>query len=598
MAGRSGDIYLGDSIADGGYEISYDMLGLNGFCTVGDEFATVILAAAKYPWFVAWAKCTIDPNGFTRTPTAGAPQWSDAEVLACYSFVAAWNDAVWLTGGAIDQGWRTDAEPLSRATIHAPQGSFAINFPCMTAYGSYMGYGPDQSAAEDNAANQTTYGTTLFIDHANWIDDGTGSVGAPERYCLRSVNFIEEIGGVLYGGINGNVSYQVQLDSNYQQGCHIEGFKFDGKKSEAPEAINGGYSYVDTYHSSGVAILRNGSVSKIVRCRADNFNNAGFELVGGTPNTVDTIRTFFNNYAGVWLRGYGITTITSHEGDDNSTLTRITAYSTPSNPNIIQPGHQVTVVGTKMEGGTQLMDGVNVFSAGTTAVNQILYYRDGDLNGYGKYVLLSGSTTDDIIYRDPAGPNGDKWYIDNGGTMMYYGTPAVGADGNYPWNSSSWTAGAGVAPVPTVKQARPNKGQPVLIGEGWVTAAYTGINFVGENSYIECLFQIFPTANVSSIIVNGLLVYRYVRTILHHCDGTDSRKWFLDQGMYTDKWASITKDFYYVSDNGGRLTSILGSPRQVDVDYEDRLMWLNRTDGGSPVGSWNDTAGTPVWYDQ
>jgi len=598
MAGRDGDCYLGDSIADGGYEISYDMLGLDGFCTVGDEFATVLLASAKYPWFIAWAQATIDPNGFTRTPNAGAPAWSDAEVLSCYSIVAAWNNEVWKTGGAIGQGWRTDAEPLSRSTIHAPQGSFAINFPLMTAYGNYLGYGSDQSAAEDNAANQTTYGTTLFIDHTNWIDDGAGSVGAPERYCMRSVNFIEEIGGVLYGGINGNLSYQVQLNANYQQGCYIAGFKFDGKKDQAPEAENGGYSYVSTYHSSGVAILRSGSVSQIMRCRADNFNNAGFELVGGTPNTLNTVRTLFNNYAGIWIRGAAVTSITSHEGDDNPTMTKITAYSTPSNANIIEAGGRITVNMIKMEGGTQSMDGVDIIQAGTAAVNEILYYRDGDLNTYGKYVLLDGSTTDDIIYRDPAGPNGDRWYVENGGVIRYYGTPAGGAAGNFPWNSSSWTTAAGgTAPAPSVRQARPNKGQMALDCDGWINATYTGVDFVGVNSFIECLFRIFPSSNVSAITVIGLNTYGYVRTLVHHCDGANSRKWFLDRGMYEKKWFSITKDFYYVSNDGGRLTSIMGSPRQVDVTYEDRLMWIEETSGGNNVETWDDATGTPVWYD-
>jgi len=605
MAGRSGDIYLSDAVVDGGYAITYDLLGLNGFCTVGDEYsvgtdaARVAAAkAGKYPWFVSWAKCSIDPGGGTRTPTAGAPQWSDAEVLAVNSIVAAEHDAIWRTGGGVDQNWVTSAPPLSRATIHFPQGSFAVNHPLLSVYGAYLGYGSSQYANDANDANQTTYGTRLFVDHANWIDDGLGSVGAPERYIWRSVNFIEEIGGTLYGGINGDPTYQNQLAA-YLEGCIIAGFHLVGRKEDVA-GTDGGWEYSSSYHCSGIAMLRLGSSSKILLNRCDGFNNAGIELCGGTPGTLDTNRTFFNNLGGVWIRGAAQVWITSHEGDDNPTLYLYTDYSTPSNPGIIAAnGANLTAMGSKMESGTQTMDGVNVLLAGTAAVNSILYYRDGSLNGYPNYTRRGGVSGADSVYRDPAGPNGDKWYIESSNVIQYYGTPSGGAPDS-PWASSSWTASAGSAPVPEVRQARPTKGQMLIDAEGWIASTFVGVDYVGINSYSECLCRWRPGAwgaYASTIDVSGFKVFGFIRTLVHHADGTDSKKFLLDGGQYTDKYDSTIRKFEYSSILGGMIKAGVGKAiRKIDVNSPDRLMWLQRTTGGSPIPPlWDDNAGTPVY---
>lgn len=486
MAGRSGVIYLGDSIADGGYEISYDMEGLNGFCTIGDEFtvgtdaARVAAAAAKYTYFIPWAKCTLGPGGATRVATPGAPQWTDAEVLSLYSVVAAAHDAQWKTGAAVDQGWVTNAAPLSRATIIWPQGSFAVNFPIMTCYGSYLGWGSSQFANETNDANQTTYGTRLFIDHDNWIDNA-----APERYIFRSVNFIEEVGGTLYGGINGDVAYNNYL-AIYLEGCRIEGFRLDGMKDSE--------TYDTGLHCSGIAMLRLGSGSYVHRNQCDNFNTCGIELVGGTPATLNTNRTFFNNLCGVWIRGEAKVFVTSHEADENPTVFLVTDYSTATNSGLIEAGCVLGVNGMKMEAGTQ-----------------------GDAK---------------------------------------------------------------------------RKGQMMLDAEGWVCATFTTVDFVGINCFVECMVRIQPTSNESSVTVIGFRVFGFVRTLVHHADGTDSRKWFMPLGQYTKKWNSAISNFFYNSYDGGQLTTIGGqAPRMIDINYANRQLWLGES-AGAPVGTWTDTGTT------
>ena len=492
---RVGTVYLGDDVADGGYEISYDMLGTNGFCTIGDEYtvgtdaARVAAAkAGKYPWFVSWAKCSVDPGGGTRTPTAGAPQWTDAEVLACYSIVAAEHDAIWRTGGGVDQAWTTASAPLSRATIIWPQGSYAVNFPFLTCYGTYLGAGPSQYANPANDANQTTYGTRLFLDNTNWIDNAS-----PEHYIFRSVNFIEEVGGTLYGGINGDATYSNQL-ATYLEGCEISGFRLEGSKTSQ--------TYSAAYHASGIAMLRLGSCSEVSRNQCDNFNDAGIELVGGTPATLRTNRTFFNNRYGVWIRGAAQCFVFSHEADENPSVFGVTAYDTDSHSDIIEAGCHLSVNGVKMETGTQ------------------------------------GNA-----YR---------------------------------------------------------KGQMMLDAEGWVVASFQGVDYVGVASFPECLVRVQPTLNTSFVAVYSLKVFGYVRTLVHHADGANSRKWFLDQPMYTKKWASTCHAFVYNSVNGGSLMSLTGNaPRQLNVPYANKQMWLDES-GGNPVPPlWNDAVnpGTPVWHD-
>lgn len=610
MAGRSGDIYLEDAVVDGGYGITADLLSLNGFCTVGDEYSvgidSVRVAAAKagkYPYFVAWAKCSIDPGGGTRTPTLGAPQWSDAEVLAVNSIVAAEHDAVWRTGGGVDQAWITSAAPLSRATIHFPQGSFAINHPLLSVYGTYLGWGNSQYANDANDFNQTTYGTRLFVDHANWIDDGLGSVGAPERYIWRSVNFIEEIGGVKYGGINGDVTYQNQLAA-YLEGCIIAGFHLVGRKEDVA-GNDDGWSYDPSYHSSGIAMLRLGSASSIALNRCDGFNDAGIELCGGTPATLYGNRTFFNNRAGVWIRGAAQVWITSHEGDDNPTLYLYTDYSTPTGSVVIAPnGANVAAVGSKMESGTQSLDGVSIILAGTAAVNSFLYFREGSINGYPRYTKRGGTVDVDSVYRDPAGPSGDRWYIKSAGTIMYRGTPSGGSP-NDPWASSAWTASAGVAPVPEVRQGRPTKGQMLLDMEGWGSFTFTGVDYAGLNSYSECLCRWKPGTGwdpnpadfASYISVDGFKVFGYIRTLVHHADGANSRKYLLDGSEYGPKYKSTIRSFKYNSIDGGMIETGPGRAiRQIDVTSPNRLMWLEQSQSGNPAPPlFNDNAGTPVY---
>jgi len=468
----------------------------DGISTIGDEFpigtdaARVALAQAKYGMFIGWC-LGIDPNGGPpRVATPGAPIWTNAEILTVSTAVACEHEAVWMTGGAVYQNWVISAPPLSRGNIIFSHGSWQVNFPMITCYGSYRGQGSSQYAAPNNAPNQTTGGTRLFIDHTNWIDKAS-----PERYIFRSVNFIEEVGGVCYGGINGNVTYTNML-AIYMEGFRLEGFRLDGMKSSGP---GGGTSYNAAYHCSGIAVLNMGSGSKIECNQCDNFNNAGIELVGGTPATLVCNRTFFNNYAGVWIRGEAKVFAFSHEADENPAVWKVEDYSTTSVSGIMQPGCVLTVTGGKCETGTQ---------------------------------------------GDPA-----------------------------------------------------RRGQMLLDAEGWICATFTGVDYVGTNSFPECLIRIQPTSNESYVKVEGLRVFGFVRSLLHHADGANGKKWKMDLDDYTKKYQATIHNFTYNSGGGGSLTTLTGTgARVVNTTYNTRMMWLDEDGGGNPVGPlWDDIAGTPVY---
>lgn len=143
------------------------------------------------------------------------------------------------------------------------------------------------------------------------------------------------------------------------------------------------------------------------------------------------------------------------------------------------------------------------------------------------------------------------------------------------------------------------KGTMILDAEGWVVANFNGVNYAGAKDYPECLIRINPnppalTGTVSKISVNGLKVFGYVRTMLHHAPTTGQpKKWLMDKGMYQTKYNSTLIGFEYNSADGGSLV-VNGADRGImmPVNYRNRQKWLDTLSE-----RWDDTGltGMPAY---
>ncbi len=506
------------------YGITWDMgPANNGISTIGDEFpvgiddaARVNAAKAKYPYWIGWC-LGVDPSGNpanNRTPNAGSPAWSNAQILACSSFTAAWNDAVWSTGGAIGNNWIIKDLPLSRCNIIVPHGSYYVNYPLMLNYGSYIGQGCDQSAPDLNTpASAICFGTRISIWHEEWLDIA-GYDNGPIKHIAQSINWPYAVGGTNYAGMNGasGANFWPILDQYYMQGCIVKGIYFNGRKEAAPEAVDSGNTYVTTYEDAGVAIFRPGSNSGIYDCRADNFNNAGFCVGSSVPIVCQNLRAFDCNYAGFWQRGTGTTLINGFECDECPTMVKAEGFLDPSDPTqyLLEPGCKLTVNQSKLETGT------------------------------------SGVST---RYK---------------GTMLFDGV-------------------------------------------GWCKAVFEGVTYSASNIFPELLCRITPnapnytTAVRSYLKLSGLQVFGNgggggsFRTLMHHADGTTSKKWMLPKDQYTANNDISTAGFTYNSADGGSLTADSGpAPIEKVIQYANRQEWLT-----APIGAqtWTDsgTTGLPAY---
>ena len=576
-------------------ETNYGLDYTLGTSKLSDLYATVDLAAVDFPWWCAYCTCDSARCGLgvaDRVPTAGAPAWTDPQILDCSVAVAAHNDAVWATGGAIGQDWYFGALPLSRANIIWPHGSYYINYPLILNYGQYTGQGSGNSAPDLNSPlSQVCGGTRLSIWHEEWLDIAGGDNG-PVKHIMQSLNWPVAVGGTVYAGVlgalpwatvsgggtsaaNGSYIYvdifntKARFDHYngiyrlywtgaawhlinigtaailyscpdnvdfpwltttawtvvtgtgpaptmgqynsvmdlYMEGCIVQGFRFNGRKADAPEAVDSGNTYVVTYEDAGVALLRGGSVSEVSRCLADEFNNAGFCFGSGVPATCFNLRAFDCNYASIWLRGDGTFTFTGVECDECPTVFKAEGFMDPTDPisYLITPGATLTVNGTKIETGT------------------------------------SGVST---RYK---------------GTMFFDGV-------------------------------------------GWCIATFNGVGYASSNIYPELLCRVEPyptdfTSTESYVSLTGLKTFGYFRTLMHHADGTDSKKWFLDKGEATLKYNSTIHGFVYNSANNGTLTVDSGQNTQLkEINYTNRQDWLFPAEFPSSPG-WNDAVnpGTPIY---
>ncbi len=617
----SKDIYLEDA-----YGINYTFRNM----TIGDEFtvgtdaARVAAARAKYPWWIGYCSCS-GPGANARYASAGAPQWTDAQILACSSFVAAWNDAIMSTGGAVGQDWYfpsgsggLGALSLSRCNIIAPHGDFYINWHLLTAFGNYEGMGSAQSSPDvydfiivagagttgcngtyrrssslngrpryaatiggvsfiitwsgtqweitNNTTatllyhstsdvrraymasgwtadggtgpaptvtsnsltaglNEVGFGTRLSIWHEEWLDVA-GYYGGPQKHVMRSTQYPFWVGATMYAGYLGATGGTATnlLDTFYMEGNTVRGFRFSGRKENAPEAEDTtageyllGNKYVTTYTDAGVAVWRSGSVSGVKECVLDGFNNAGMDLGSGVPSNNYNLRAFDCNYASFLLRGDGSFLFNGVEVDDSPTVFRMEPFvdptaADPTNPTnwLMTPGGTLTVNGTKVETGI------------------------------------------------------------GGGTARY-------------------------------------KGTMLLDAIGWVNATFNGVNY-SSNINTELLVRVdpWPHANFKStharVLVSGLRVFGYVRCLMHHAPTVAAgtypqarrpKKWFMDRAAGAVKYNSSLRGFEYNSDGGGWLkTDSNAGVAMKEVPFLNRQNWR-------PLGTydWDDSVnpGTPIY---
>ena len=356
------------------YGITWDMgPASNGIQTIGDEFtvgtdaARTLAARAKYPYWIAYCSCVSNPPGTPtpigsadRVPTTGAPAWTDAQILACSSFTAAWNDAVLKTSLSIAVDPAFTGAPLSRANIIAPHGSYYVNYPLLVAFGRYTGMGCANYAPDLNTpGSEIQYGTRISVWHEQWLDSLTQNRGVPQRNVFQSINYpryIETSPGVWteyvgpYGasGIPGSII----LGTFYMEGLTIEGFRINGRKNAAPEAAGpDGNTYVSTYSGSALAIWRPGSNSVFRDLNIELFNAANIEVCSGTPTQFYNVRSFFGNFAGLHMRGDATAFIYGFECDDCPTAFLAGSFTDPDGNILITPGCNITAVGVKLETG-------------------------------------------------------------------------------------------------------------------------------------------------------------------------------------------------------------------------------------------------------
>lgn len=507
---------VGDIVLEDVYGLDYTKMvnGSGDPYTIGDEFtvgsdaARVAAAAALFPWWIGYCTGT-GPGGITRTPTTGAPLFTNAQILATNFCVACHNDSIWETGGGIEQGWYYGAPPLSRANILWPHGRYSVNYSLLTVYGGYEGRGPGNYSPDPIVPSQVSYGTGLEVDHDNWLDDGTGSLGNPERYIFRSVNWPEYIGGTRYvGPLGASGGSGDLLLETYMEGTRISGFYLNGRKAAAPEASGpGGNTYVTTYHCSGIAIWRFGSNSVVENVRADFFNNASFEIASGTPALFINCRGMFNNYASMWIRGDATVEVVSYECDDCPVVFKVEGFDNPLIPGsyVLTPGCTLKVDGLKVETGTattdyikgtMIFDGTGWVDATFDRINYtgLNCYPEGlfrvdpfptGFTGTSSTVSVTGLKIFGFVrtlmhHCTTTGTGSMKWFVDRGDyTVKYNGLihDFVYNSGDVSTNGPSLIVTNGPAPrqLPVNYKNRQKWLDSPLLSQTWTDTGSTGL---------------------------------------------------------------------------------------------------------------------------
>lgn len=217
-----------------------------------------------------------NPRGFGKVSLGF---WGS--VLALGEFNMAHNDAIW--SGCPD--WTAGCG--SRRNVLDPAGKFPINFPLLAANQTSEGQGSSPFYFLPKGGGQVSVGSTeLWLDRHDWL--------GPDSNMFIFVSNVFGNAGVFA----------------YAEATKIKNYNLDGRCSDW---------LVDSYHASGIGMWDMGECSLIQNVFAHHFNNAGFELVRGTPNTVFDCSSFFNNEYGYEVVGGSLGThrFITNSGDAN-----------------------------------------------------------------------------------------------------------------------------------------------------------------------------------------------------------------------------------------------------------------------------------------
>ena len=238
-------------------------------------------------------------------------------VLQLSEFVMAHNDGVW--SGCPDY----TAGCGSRRDVLDPAGKFPINFPLHAANQRSTGQGSSPFYYLPKGAGFVSVGSTeLWLNRKDWLGP-------------------DSLMNIFQSSVYGNAGIFA-----YSEATVIEQYNLDGRCGDW---------LIDSYHSSGIAMWDMGECSEIHNVFAHHFNNSGFELVRGTPNTVFNCSSFFNNEYGYCVIGgsQGTHRFITTSGDANGLALYgcIDGYNRPG-------GGTWTINGQKMEtnGDTNAVD--------------------------------------------------------------------------------------------------------------------------------------------------------------------------------------------------------------------------------------------------
>ena len=600
-------VFTTDVDLEADYGIDYTM----GLSTIGEEFpigtdaARVALAQAKYPYWIGWC-LGVDPSGNPlndRTPNAGSPAWSDAQILACSSFVAAWNDAVWSTGGAIGANWYIGALPLSRCNIIIPHGSFFVNYPLMLNFGGYKGKGSSQSApdpydymeisgagttgvngtypegADVNGRPSYSYVDTVPIIDETYTISWTGTAwriyndttaalmyhsNDNEQFPYLCTTWVADTGAGLPTVTSGDitnilnqVTFGTRISVWHEEWLDIAGYD-GGPIKQCTQSINWSYSVGSTLYT-GVNGATGGSGS-VVRDAfyMEGLNASGIRFEGRkkyAPESPD----------------YGETYVTTYE-DAGVAIWRMGSDSSLSD----------IVADNFNNAGFCLASGVpsNCYNLRSFDCNYAgMWLRgDGTFGVYGFECDECPTAFKATSYVNPASPASNL--IPPGATLTVM-------------NAKLETGTSGVASR--------YRGTMLFDGIGWCVVTFNGVGYASSNIYPELLCRIEPyptgfTSTNSTLVLTGLKVFGFVRTLMHHSVSTgQSKKWLMPAGDLTLKYDSPVAGFAYSSANGGQFTYLNGAQiTQKDVPYQNRQDWLTLPLGGA---DWDDTVdpGTPIY---
>ncbi len=567
----------------------------NGAKTIGDIYTVgtnaqrVDAAIAEFPWWIGYCSCDSTRCGLgvpDRVPNPGAPAWTDAEILQCTIAVAAHNDAIWYTGGAIGSVWYFGAPPLSRANIIWPHGSYYINYPLIAHYGHIEGQG-DGNYSPDLATVVTVAGTTATRGYyyLGALVNSRPSYTKAGGYVISWSGAAWQIknGATIYYSSSDNVAYP-DLVTTWTAVTGIGPVPVVEFGLDLSQVCGG--TRLSLYHEKWLDIQGgdNGPVKDIVQslnwpCAVGGTLYAG--VLGATGGGAITV---MNNY----LEGFQISDM-KLEGRKAAA------------PEAVNSGNDYV---TSYEDG-----GIAILRMGSGS-------KISDITGYNfnnaTYVLGSGVPSNNFNLHSFDCNYAGAW-LRGDGTFGFFGfecdeCPTVfRAEGFVdPTDPSSYlitpgctlTASNVKVETGTSGVSSRYKGTSLFYGTGWCVCDFNGVGYASSNIFPQgfCWVDPFPTGFTSTnsrISLRGLKVFGYIDALMQHSPTTGQAKmWFIDGNPATTKYNMTTQGFDYNSADGGSFMLIGGQgASSFPVPFTNRLDFVNSL-AGTP---WNYTAGTPAY---